>query len=381
VGQPVVDSISTAIGNPVLSLTWAHTINAGNNRALYVVIGMSSGNYGASCTYNGAAMSLVSGDASGNTTTDRRYDVWELINPPVGTFNVVYTTGGAQTSGISGVGLGFTDVLQSGGSHTTPNSTRGTGTTATITLAATTVATDFILSVVDSRTGTVQSHTSAGSVVQTLSFASNNWLSVGKETTNTTTWTYSPSDVYAVGLIAIHGTPTVSFTGVVVPGSGNAVAGRAGTINSTSFTGVVVPKNNAVAGVAGASNNQIIAILQAQPGLVQAVGQPGRFSSIASFQISVTKDTTVQLGQIPSQVFHAGDLVDPSSIYYNTLLGGKLATLTTTPAFTTPPIYDDPVHELVGPVPPLNPSVNDFWADTVVNRRKRWDGFQWIIQS
>jgi prepilin-type N-terminal cleavage/methylation domain-containing protein len=89
---------SSKSGGLVRSLTWSHTVGAGSDRIL--VVGVSTrGGLGwdqvNSVTYNGISLTRVGSD----TTLDchgytHRVEIWYLVAPPTGTYNVVITTAG-----------------------------------------------------------------------------------------------------------------------------------------------------------------------------------------------------------------------------------------------------------------------------------------------
>jgi uncharacterized delta-60 repeat protein len=83
-------TVTSAANINTTSLTWAHTVNAGVNRALFVEISID--NLGAnvnSVTYGGVAMTQV-GRQGGNHAVE----IWTLVNPTVGTANVVVSLSG-----------------------------------------------------------------------------------------------------------------------------------------------------------------------------------------------------------------------------------------------------------------------------------------------
>ena len=82
------DAASSASGTTaVTSRTWAHTVGSGSNRLLLVGLALRSVNV-SSVTYAGTAMTLVGSKLNG---TDVGTYLYHLINPPVGTANVVVT--------------------------------------------------------------------------------------------------------------------------------------------------------------------------------------------------------------------------------------------------------------------------------------------------
>ncbi len=83
-------TVTSTANTNATSLTWAHTVNSGVNRALFVEIAID--NLGAnvnSVTYGGVALTQV-GRQGGNHAVE----IWRLVNPTVGTANVVVSLSG-----------------------------------------------------------------------------------------------------------------------------------------------------------------------------------------------------------------------------------------------------------------------------------------------
>ena len=102
------------------SLTWAHTVNAGVNRALFVQIAIDNlGSNVTGVTYGGVALTQV-GRQGGNHAVE----IWSLVNPTVGTANVVVSLSGntavaAGASTFNGVNQSTSTGTFVGGSGTT----------------------------------------------------------------------------------------------------------------------------------------------------------------------------------------------------------------------------------------------------------------------
>lgn len=108
------DNISIAVSNPI---TFAHTIGAGSNMTLEVLIHLlNATNLLTSVTYNGTAMTLVQGPIfdSGNGDGASNFYRYTLANPTVGTNNIVVTF--STTVFVVAVGLSY-----SGASATQPD--------------------------------------------------------------------------------------------------------------------------------------------------------------------------------------------------------------------------------------------------------------------
>ncbi len=145
---------------------FAHTTGAGTNRLLLVSVHLNiTDEVGATVTdveYNNVDLTLL--DAIGDTSDDTRTEVWYLLNPPAGTFNVDITVGG--------IGAGNT-VLAAAGATTFSNADQsapptavgtGQGTPASTTLngtGATDIVIDFI-GIRETTTGTPNVAQTAG---------------------------------------------------------------------------------------------------------------------------------------------------------------------------------------------------------------------------
>ena len=89
-GTPTVAS-----GNPGLTRTIAHTVDAANRnclivRSAFLDVG-SGGDTTTGVAWNGTAMTLARGGVGGGGTKSCAVSIWYLVNPAVGTFNVVVT--------------------------------------------------------------------------------------------------------------------------------------------------------------------------------------------------------------------------------------------------------------------------------------------------
>src|SRR5205085_6436894 len=118
-----IDSVSSngafdsAVG--VMSLSWPHTVGSGPNRILIVGVSTSTTMLPAvspptrvsSVTYGGATMTRILTQSS----TDLRSDVemFQLLNPPVGTADVVVTITAAGVNYVVGGSVSFFNVDQS----------------------------------------------------------------------------------------------------------------------------------------------------------------------------------------------------------------------------------------------------------------------------
>ncbi|MBL8436329.1 MAG: DUF4347 domain-containing protein, partial [Zoogloea sp.] len=72
-------------------LTWSHTVASGSDRALFVEISIgTTGTFASSVSYGGTALTLVGRSVAGTVPVE----IWRLLNPTVGTANVVVNLSG-----------------------------------------------------------------------------------------------------------------------------------------------------------------------------------------------------------------------------------------------------------------------------------------------
>ncbi len=113
------------------SLTWSHTVSAGSNRVLVVELAIDGlGAPASSVTYGGVALTQI-----GRGTGNHAVELWALINPTVGTANVVASFSGSTAA--AGGASTFNGVAQTiGTAFGTFVSATGTGTTASVTASS-----------------------------------------------------------------------------------------------------------------------------------------------------------------------------------------------------------------------------------------------------
>ncbi len=124
------DAASGANGSSVSSLTFSHTIT-GSDPVLSVLTGINNNIAVTGITYNGVALTQVSGAAQSGVNTYT--DAWLIIGPATGANNVVVTwaSAGSRTCAI-GISLS--------GGHQTTQPDIGGGATATGTSVSTTLS-------------------------------------------------------------------------------------------------------------------------------------------------------------------------------------------------------------------------------------------------
>ncbi|HSD36510.1 MAG TPA: putative Ig domain-containing protein [Rhodocyclaceae bacterium] len=84
-------------GSP--SLSWSHTVAAGDDGILIVTVASRDNAPSDGVTYNGQAMSLLRSVVSGGAVTA---EVWYLLNPSVGTANIVVSHSGSNHEFVAG---------------------------------------------------------------------------------------------------------------------------------------------------------------------------------------------------------------------------------------------------------------------------------------
>ena len=202
------DSASNATtgASSVSSLTWSHTTGSNTNRLLLVGVSVGDGNTSvSSIKYNGTNLTKV-GDAKNANKV--KVELWRLINPPSGIYNVVVTVSGSAKF-VSGA------TTYSGVHQTSPLGTiakaNGTNVNPKATVSGT--STDLVIDVVaakdSSRTLSVNaSQTQRYQGVTTASTASINVRGGGSSkqgaSSVTMSWSLSPSGSdWAIVAVAI----------------------------------------------------------------------------------------------------------------------------------------------------------------------------------
>jgi uncharacterized repeat protein (TIGR01451 family) len=115
-GAVALDAKTLTVGTNT-TFTYSHTVGVGMDRVLLVGVSCyNSAKTVTACTYNGVALTRVGFQDGGGGSNDRRMEIWRLINPPVGTFNVSVTFSSSAKAVIGSAS--FFGVNQ-----TTPNGT------------------------------------------------------------------------------------------------------------------------------------------------------------------------------------------------------------------------------------------------------------------
>lgn len=123
----------TAVNPSGTTFSWSHTVSAGSNGCLVVIILSPAGPTTSTVTYNGSSMTKeatysTSGVANGEWT------VWRLLSPSTGSNTVAVTLGSGNWNTCSGSGFSFTDC--SGVGNTSMNNSAAVGQTTSVTISA-----------------------------------------------------------------------------------------------------------------------------------------------------------------------------------------------------------------------------------------------------
>lgn len=132
--MPTIGIVTTDYGaSSGLDRTFAHTVDAGNDRLLLVATGdFTTGRSLSGVTYAGVALTLVaSTTVVGTSNTNAGATFWALVNPPVGTDNVVVTTSSASTF-LGSIATNVTGVHQTTPYGTPVTNSQGTNVQPTI---------------------------------------------------------------------------------------------------------------------------------------------------------------------------------------------------------------------------------------------------------
>ncbi|MEJ7763615.1 MAG: hypothetical protein WKF80_12550, partial [Thermomicrobiales bacterium] len=207
------------------SLTWAHTVGSGSDRLL--IVGITTSNYAsAACTYGGVEMTQAGVGQNGAALAAA---LFFLVNPPVGTAQVVFTN--ATRTRIVGGATSWTGVDQTSPLGTLASAT-GTSTVPSVVVAS---ATGEIVH--DAVGGQASSNTpftvGAGQTARwNLNPLIGTTYSPGAGSTEpgatsvTMSWSRGVSEAWAIIAVPIKPVPT----GVFIGGSAAGTSATSGTV-------------------------------------------------------------------------------------------------------------------------------------------------------
>jgi uncharacterized repeat protein (TIGR01451 family) len=196
-----LDQRSVAPGTGT-SITLSHTVGIGTDRVLIVGVSIFNANKNVtSLTYGGTALTRIGFLDGGTGSNDRRMEMWRMINPPIGTANVVVrfstsakavigaasffgvnTTAphGAFTSNEGNTNLAIVTVPSAAGELVIDcMAVQGNATTATVGAGQTQLWNDYTRSVGGAVAGTASTEPGAPSVAMTWNLSSVDYWVIG----------------------------------------------------------------------------------------------------------------------------------------------------------------------------------------------------------
>jgi len=207
-GQAAIalDSVSTASGSTVSTLTWSHTVGSGSNRVLMVGTSLRDGNKTVTTvTYGGTPLTRRGfQNGAGNAN---RVEIWSLIAPSSGTANVVVSLSG--TIDVVGGAISFSGVDQA-----TPFGTfvsaQGTSTAPSVT--ATSAAGEVVLDTLATDGDAASATVGAGQTEQwnlATGVAGGNVIGAGSTEPGASSvvmsWTLGVSKQWSIGALPLKG--------------------------------------------------------------------------------------------------------------------------------------------------------------------------------
>jgi len=253
-GSVAIDAVSTNTGTGA-SLTVSHT-TSGTDRLMLVApqwnAGGSTPKFVTAVTYNGVALTQV---VHVQQSDDGATDIWKLVNPPTGTYNVVITYDVAPSfAHIAGV-MTFTGVDQTtplGTPASNNESTAGTDATASVVVSSATG--ELVFASVASETP--DSVTWQGGTPEHWHIAAGGNSTVGAGATNsgaatvTMTWTNVNDHWAAAGVSIKPGSGGGGAGGVAAPGASGMSGGGGGGSKGTGTGGAGGTGTNAAGSAA-----------------------------------------------------------------------------------------------------------------------------------
>ncbi len=241
------DSTSSTNGLCILSLfcNFSHTVAAGNDRILVVGINKAGSTAISSVRYSGLDLTEIRSDGNSNNA---RTSLWYMVNPPVGTADVVITVGLVETLTAGSISL-------TGVNQTNPinvhNGATGSSTAPAVTLTTTNDET-WIVDVVGASDGAMAA--GAGQIERwedvtgsTSGAGSTEFTS--SDGTYAMTWSYAASTNWAISAVALNPTGIVCC----VPIQGWNIS----NISNDSIDPDII-NNNETASIQGKTSYQIV---------------------------------------------------------------------------------------------------------------------------
>lgn len=225
---PQFDSVSTSSAMPDTSTTtWSHTVGAGSNRVL--LVGVRARSFGgtiavSTLTYGGVPMTFhqsMNANLSGGSWF--QIEVWKMVDPPVGTANVVLIAASSYDDACA-VALSFTGVDQTTPIEATNDAVESTAVALAsadiTTLTANAMVVSFVYSRAASGTfaGTGTQRDNVGLTFEATDFVASATQLVASPSAITQSWTNVANDT-SVGL-------AVSLKGFIAAAGNTPAFGR-----------------------------------------------------------------------------------------------------------------------------------------------------------
>jgi uncharacterized repeat protein (TIGR01451 family) len=264
--QPVSDaqsSVFKANTTAGLTLTVAHTTGANLNRYMLVAVAIDINPNNAAAvtavTYNGTALTFVGGVNDG--VPNVRLEMWQMVNPPTGTFNVVTTMNAASANCGVTVGVSTYSNAAQTASLGVGNSASGNSNNPAVTLNGT-LATDLVIDAVSARGNNTLTATAGQTQLYNLQSGVNGGDSRGAGSTKpgggnvTTSWTSAGAGAnhWVDGIVNLRvATADMAIT-TSTPSPDPVMTGQQATWtltvtnNGASFAGAVTTTDPAPAG-------------------------------------------------------------------------------------------------------------------------------------
>lgn len=200
VSKPVFDAASSGTVQPGDVLTFPHTVGDHKDRLLVVGVGMRNGILSTSVTFGGIPMGIIPNGFM-QPGGDVRAELWGLVNPPVGTFDVVVTV--ASSISINAGAVSYYRANQHNPFGTVVKT--GVSGVGSISLPVPTRPDEIVVDVFADQSGSFTPTAGDGQNQRVLELSTNNDLGMSDQpATNPSTsmdWTTNAGDVGA--LIAV----------------------------------------------------------------------------------------------------------------------------------------------------------------------------------
>lgn len=171
------------------------TIGTGNNRALIAQLSFDTLVTGVTCNWDsgGTPQSMTLIDTVNNAGS-RRVDLWGLVNPTSGNKTLTCNWTGSSEANLNA--LSFTNVNQTGGTISFPNSVTNTGTSTTVTNTVSSTTSDAVVDSVNNNGASLSSPTQTQTYLTTTGSISSGGSRSAGASSVTFQWTNSVSNAW-----------------------------------------------------------------------------------------------------------------------------------------------------------------------------------------